>query len=242
MEFKNLVRFDKVGVDVTELYDHSGRVFEVLSVFGLEHGLNGSIVGTFKGSGEISLYNMDGTDDRGNVMLFKETDKLPEKGSLRYFYRMGEDGSKRNYFGIIKRASHTCVELLSIVKPISGNIFDSDKWVVTNEAIVSSVDIMREPDDNEISLLKNVLMDLRERVPNAGRVLSLVEGKRYRFKPFDKVLMRHGGDSLPDRWFPTFFALEENGEYYDTSGACFSECIPYEGNEDLYMTNKNKED
>lgn len=62
-------------------------------------------------------------------------------------------------------------------------------------------------------------------------------GPKCDFKPFDKVLMRNKG-VIPGKWFPSFFSHEEDGTYYDTSGVAFKECIPYEGNEALTMTDK----
>lgn len=62
-------------------------------------------------------------------------------------------------------------------------------------------------------------------------------GPKCDFKPFDKVLMRNKG-VIPGKWFPSFFSHEEDGTYYDTSGVAFKECIPYEGNEELTMTDK----
>lgn len=62
------------------------------------------------------------------------------------------------------------------------------------------------------------------------------------FKPFDKVFVR---DSDSEMWNLAFFAvLKENSEYkfgiIDIDGPAFySQCIPYEGNENLLGT-KNK--
>lgn len=54
---------------------------------------------------------------------------------------------------------------------------------------------------------------------------------KYKFKPFDKVLVRDDDD---DAWIPNFFCMyTDEGDYYAMNDVSFKQCIPYEGNEDL---------
>lgn len=59
-----------------------------------------------------------------------------------------------------------------------------------------------------------------------------------RLKPFDRVLIR---DEETDNWEPAFFAYYDESDdpypFYCTNNDHFAECIPYEGNEHMYMTN-----
>ena len=60
-----------------------------------------------------------------------------------------------------------------------------------------------------------------------------LERKKDMFKPFDKVLVR---DLDSQKWVVSFFShIDEANSYpYCTvNGACFAQCIPYEGNENL---------
>ena len=64
--------------------------------------------------------------------------------------------------------------------------------------------------------------------------------KEYKFKPFDKVLVRDTGQF--DVWKAGLFShCNDNG--YSCNGAYWAECIPYEGNEHLVgTTDKPKEE
>ena len=64
--------------------------------------------------------------------------------------------------------------------------------------------------------------------------------EKYRFKPYDKVLVR---DHKSQRWCPTLYS------YYDSefafphvtvAGIMYKYCIPYEGNEHLVGTTNSK--
>lgn len=60
--------------------------------------------------------------------------------------------------------------------------------------------------------------------------------KEYQFKPFDRVLVR---DSDAYKWdIDLFKGMTMDGKYIGMSHIC-RQCIPYEGNESLYRTNKN---
>lgn len=62
------------------------------------------------------------------------------------------------------------------------------------------------------------------------------------FKAYDRVLVRDGDD---ERWQAAFYdqylADEEKYPHHVISGACFTQCIPYEGNEHLHGTTNSPE-
>ena len=64
-----------------------------------------------------------------------------------------------------------------------------------------------------------------------------MEGKKSEFKAYDRVLVRDKDD---ERWQAAFYdqylADEEKFPHHVISGACFTQCIPYEGNEHLLGT------
>lgn len=64
-----------------------------------------------------------------------------------------------------------------------------------------------------------------------------METKKSEFKAFDRVLVRDKDD---ERWQAAFYdqylADEEKFPHHVISGACFTQCIPYEGNEHLLGT------
>lgn len=57
-------------------------------------------------------------------------------------------------------------------------------------------------------------------------------------KPFDKVLIR---DINAEKWKASFFSYKEESHYVSIEGHCWSQCIPYEGNEHLLGTTKDVE-
>lgn len=57
-------------------------------------------------------------------------------------------------------------------------------------------------------------------------------------KPFDKVLIR---DINAEEWKASFFSYKEESHYVCIEGHCWSQCIPYEGNEHLLGTTKDVE-
>lgn len=68
-----------------------------------------------------------------------------------------------------------------------------------------------------------------------GKVVKDEPEVEYNFKPFDKVLVR---DSDTAAWKPAFFSefAEVSGLYVTIGGIGWSQCIPYESNEDLCGT------
>ena len=57
-------------------------------------------------------------------------------------------------------------------------------------------------------------------------------------KPFDKVLIR---DINAEEWKASFFSYKEESHYVCIEDHCWSQCIPYEGNEHLLGTTKDVE-
>lgn len=69
-----------------------------------------------------------------------------------------------------------------------------------------------------------------------------METKQSEFKAYDRVLVRDKDD---ERWQAAFYdqylADEEKYPHHVISGACFTQCIPYEGNEHLLGTTDSPE-
>lgn len=71
----------------------------------------------------------------------------------------------------------------------------------------------------------------------ADDILSITIDKKYEFKPFDKVLVRDNSDG-GNIWNADFFShMREDCNFpFFTVGACWKQCIPFEGNEHLAGT------
>lgn len=57
-----------------------------------------------------------------------------------------------------------------------------------------------------------------------------------RFKPFDKVLIRH---SVTDEWIPAIYSHYANNMHVMIDGLQTVYCVPYYGNEDAVLTKKH---
>ncbi|MDO4802776.1 MAG: hypothetical protein Q4A15_11480, partial [Prevotellaceae bacterium] len=89
--------------------------------------------------------------------------------------------------------------------------------------------------DNDIEACGSFTKEGRYRHSKNGNDLFIeeeVEEQNYKFKPFDKVLVRYL-DS--ERWKCDIFSHIE-GEYYFCVGGFYNQCIPYKGNEHLVGT------
>lgn len=86
---------------------------------------------------------------------------------------------------------------------------------------------------------------IRELEKNLGgklnfETLEIEKSKsEYKFKPFDKVLVRDSEDGV---WKISLFGFKTDFSYTCLNGICWSFCIPYEGNEHLCGTAKKKTD
>lgn len=90
--------------------------------------------------------------------------------------------------------------------------------------------IIKAKDSRKINIIKRYLSEYE---------YLLDEMPKHDFKPFERVLVRRNNQ---ERWKLHLFSRESVGDnkYECLGGVGFSQCIPYEGNEHLLGTNKNK--
>lgn len=117
------------------------------------------------------------------------------------------------------------------------------KWLLSQGAIN---DTMIKCDDKDtIYYVDNYKMKCLFSIRGRHNILfDIVElpKPQHKFKPFDKVLVRRGDTEI---WLPRFFGYHKPNsldEFTTTTGAEWSQCIPYEGNEHLVGTSKNPEE
>ena len=128
------------------------------------------------------------------------------------------------------------------------------------ETIVSAHSDMRWMDSSELRTVLTSVMDMarkeeREKATEKEKAIDALKKdgkcwnaekkciedikKEYQFKPFDRVLVR---DDIEDLWEIDFFSHKvDKGQYACRCLDCYYiYCIPFEGNEHLLGTNKNK--
>lgn len=109
---------------------------------------------------------------------------------------------------------------------IKGNIIETSKQLKIGVA----EKIIKAEDSRKIDIIKRYLSEYE---------YLLDEMPKRDFKPFERVLVRRTNQ---ERWKLHLFSRESVGDnkYECLGGVGFSQCIPYEGDEHLLGTNKNK--
>ena len=115
------------------------------------------------------------------------------------------------------------------------DVYDRDKNRNVRKAIEEekkflAEKIIKAEDSRKINIIKRYLSEYE---------YLLDEMPKHDFKPFERVLVRKTNQ---ERWKLHLFSRESGGDnkYECLGGVGFSQCIPYEGNEHLLGTNKNK--
>lgn len=142
------------------------------------------------------------------------------------------------------RFDHTKVmygKLIDRRAEIKQKLIDAGYWVYSqHEADNSQFAII---DKREGCIFRDKLVEFeesgcREIQPEEILNVEIIADPQYTFIPFDKVLVR---DNCTERWKPDFYdrqaKMEEDmPQFYTIAGRKCYECIPYEGNEDLALT------
>lgn len=115
------------------------------------------------------------------------------------------------------------------------DVYDEDKKRHVRKAIEEEKKFLAEKiikveDSRKIDIIKRYLSEYE---------YLLDEMPKRDFKPFERVLVRRTNQ---ERWKLHLFSRrsEIDDKYECLGGVTFSQCIPYEGNEHLLGTNKNK--
>lgn len=174
---------------------------------------------------------------RGEGDNAKEVVEILPKGSKPLFI---EDDEPFGHGAIVVYKPVDGDERMAIVKEDNGQFvrafITAPRYNMAEDVregdLVAGVAYIREALDADVEAMKTSLG-----IKGGDELVNRYFRPKREFKPFDKVLMRNKG-VIPGKWFPSFFSHEEDGTYYDTSGVAFKECIPYEGNEALTMTDK----
>lgn len=115
------------------------------------------------------------------------------------------------------------------------DVYDGDKNRHVRKAIEEEKKFLAE---KIIAAKDSRMVDIIKRYLSEYEYL-LDEMPKHDFKPFERVLVRRTNQ---ERWKLHLFSRESGGDnkYECLGGVGFSQCIPYEGNEHLLGTNKNK--
>lgn len=105
---------------------------------------------------------------------------------------------------------------------------------------------IRKSTEYEINLMRSKAVEIenQEAIEIIENALKVRNRKEYKFGPFERVLVRDADD---EPWAAGFYSYcikrDIRGHGIAGNNYLYNQCIPYEGNEDLWMTtNKPKEE
>ena len=191
------------------------------------------------GYGISSIYaNTEGCTIGGTTLELKvEAGAYFKKGDVL----TSTNGYQFIYDGIITKGIMGCICGIATFGDIRfdyklwTHVYDEDKKTACKKAIEEEKKFLAEKiikveDSRKIDIIKRYLSEYE---------YLLDEMPKRDFKPFERVLVRRTNQ---ERWKLHLFSREsgEDNKYECLGGVGFSQCIPYEGNEHLLGTNKNK--
>lgn len=207
-------RFDETDLEFFDKDCNHVRVLEERLM-----GTHDSVFAIVRGEGDNAKEVVE-ILPKGSKPLFIEDDEPFGHGAIVVYKPVNEDEK----VAIIKEDNGQFIKVF-VTTPRYNMAED-----VREGDLVDEVAYIREALDADVEAMKTSL-----RIKGGDELVNRYFRPKHEFKPFDKVLMRNKG-VIPGKWFPSFFSHEEDGTYYDTSGVAFKECIPYEGNERLTLT------
>ena len=104
-----------------------------------------------------------------------------------------------------------------------GTICITNGYVVKNYAEILHIEIGEKSDPKKVANIAQDWHFIRLATESEIKLFNDI-ASRYKFEPFDNVLVRNGGES----WHCAFFSSIYNGYYYlATDANLYKHCIPY---------------
>lgn len=251
---KKLREYDKekdgvINVGREGLYTWNGNNYMNVEILSIINKKERPILTVYEGKEEeeVAMFNKsgDGLFVLDETLEFKENDFVTVgfKDAARY-------GNWMKWILAVDRIAAAYPDPYEIINgKIDMNIAGSGvvERVVSVGRPSSAQQWIRKSKKSEIDLFVSTVIRSgnEEQISIIKKVLAEINKPKYEFKPFDRVLVRDADD---ETWAAGIYSY-----YVDRKGCkkkhgvCgndygYEQCIPYEGNEDLWMTtNKPKE-
>lgn len=238
-----------INVGCKGIYAWNGEDYVSVEVLAMLNKRERPILTVYEGKeeSEVALFNKN---DNGLFVLdktleFKENDFITVG-----FKDAACDGHWMKWILVVDKIAGEYPDPYEIINGKIDMIIDGSDVVggaVSTGGPSSSQQWIRKADKSEINLFVSTVIHLgnEEQVSIINEVLAETNKPKYEFKPFDRVLVRDADD---ETWAAGIYSyyVDEKG-CRKKHGVCgndygYEQCIPYEGNEDLWMTtNKPKE-
>lgn len=191
-----------------------------------------------QGGDEVAFLKKDGEG------LFIEDESLEFKENDLVTFGHKKEGIYKSDIAVLEEGIYD-FDVIKTKVSLTLTVNSGNFYVISNK-IFSGQGWIRKAEDFEIKTLYNKA-ESNEKYRNIiESAMNKKEKEEYRFKPFEKVLVRDADD---EAWAAGIYSYYvQNKGCRKLHGVCgndygYEQCIPYEGNEDLWMTtNKPKED
>lgn len=238
-----------INVGRKGLYKWNGEDYASVEVLAMLNKRERPILTVYNGKeeAEVAMFNESGD----GLFVLDETLEFKENDFITVGFKdMDCDGHWMEWILAVDRIAGAYPDPYEIINgKIDMIIAGSDVvgGVISTGCPSSSQQWIRKAEKSEINLLVSTVIHSgnEEQISIIKKVLDEINKPKYGFKPFDRVLVRDADD---ETWAAGIYS------YYvgvkgcrKKHGVCgneygYEQCIPYEGNEDLWMTtNKPKE-
>ena len=225
---------DYVGVEVLAMLNKKAR--PILTVY------EGKI------ETEVALFEEDGEElfIRDNALGFEENDFVTVG-----FKDAGCESKWMKWIIVVDRIAGNYPDGYEIINGKADMILGRLSGETMNRIALwetsSAQQWIRKSTEYEINLMRSKAIEdgNQEAIEIIENALKVRNRKEYKFKPFERVLVRDADDEVWAAGIYSYYV--DNAGRRKKHGVCgndygYEQCIPYEGNEDLWMTtNKPKE-
>ena len=251
---KKLREYDKekdeaISIGRKGLYKWNGEDYASVEVLAMLNKRERPILTVYNGKeeAEVALFNESGD----GLFVLDETLEFKENDFITVGFKDTDcDGHWMEWILAVDRIAGAYPDPYEIINgKIDMIIAGSDVvgGVISTGCTSSSQQWIRKAKKSEIDLLVSTVIRSgnEEQISIIKKVMDEINKPKYEFKPFDRVLVRDADD---ETWAAGIYSYYVNGKgCRKKHGVCgndygYEQCIPYEGNEDLWMTtNKPKE-
>ena len=251
---RKLREYDKekdgaIGVGREGLYKWNGEDYVSAEVLAMLNGRDRPILTVYEGKtqSEVALFKEDGS----GLFVCDDTLEFKENDFVTVGFKNADcNGKWMKWILAVDRIAGAYPDPYEVINGkidmiISGT--DVIEGFIFVKSISSAQQWIRKSTKSEIDSFKSTVIysGSKEQIDVMNKVLAERNKPKYEFKPFDRVLVRDAGDEVWAAGIYSYYVNEKGCR--KKHGVCgndygYEQCIPYEGNEDLWMTtNKPKE-
>lgn len=252
---KKLREYDKekdgaIGVGRKGIYKWNGEDYVSVEVLAILNKKERPILTIYEGKTESEVAQFNESGD--GLFVLDETLEFKENDFITVGFKDAAcDGKWMKWILVVDRIAAAYPDPYEVINgKIDMNIAGSNiaERAVSVGCPSSAQQWIRKSKKSEIDLFVSTVISSgnEEQISVIKKVLAEIDKSKCGFKPFDRVLVRDADDEIWTAGIYSYYVNEKGCR--KKHGVCgndygYEQCIPYEGNEDLWMTtNKPKEE